>query len=62
MISIKVKDPLFIYYARSVNILDFNPQNLSIEKVHAINDELERIYCVKYNNNPFYLAIDVLKN
>ena len=61
MISIKIKDPLFTYYARSVNILDFNPKKLSIEKVHAINDELERIYHVKYNNNPFYLVIDNLK-
>ena len=61
MISIKIKDPLFIYYAQSVNILDFNPNKLSIEKVHAINDELECIYCVKYNNNPFYLVIDNLK-
>ena len=46
---------------RSVNILDFNPEKLSNEKVHAINDELERIYYVKYNNNPFYLVIDNLK-
>ena len=61
MISIKIKDPLFTYCARSVNILDFNPEKLSIEKVHAINDELERIYYVKYNNNPFYLVIDNLK-
>ena len=61
MISIKIKDPLFTYYAQSVNILDFNPEKLSIEKVHAINDELERIYHVKYNNNPFYLVIDNLK-
>ena len=60
-ISIKIKDPLFIYYARSVNILDFNLEKLSIEKVHAINDELERIYYVKYNNNPFYLVINNLK-
>ena len=58
MISIKIKDPLFIYYTRSVNILYFNPEKLSIEKVHAIKDELERIYYVKYNNNPFYLVID----
>ena len=43
MISIKMEDPLFTYYARSVNILDFNPEKLSIEKVHAINDELEHI-------------------
>ena len=48
MISIKIKDPIFTYHARLVNILDFNPEKLSIEKVHAINDELERIYYVKY--------------
>ena len=61
MISIKIKDPLFTYHARLVNILDFNPEKLSIEKVCAINDELEHIYYVKYNNNLFCLAIDNLK-
>ena len=44
-----------------VNILDFNPEKLSIEKVCAINDELEHIYYVKYNNNSFHLVIDDLK-
>ena len=43
-----------------VNILDFNPEKLSIEKVCAINDELEHIYYVKYNNNSFHLVIDDL--
>ena len=47
MISIKIKDSLFIYHARLVNILDFNPEKLSIEKVCAINDEVEHIYYVK---------------
>ena len=61
MISIKIKDPLFIYHARLVNILDFNPEKLSIEKVCAINDELEHIYYVEYDNNSFYLVIDNLK-
>ena len=61
MISIKIKDPLFTYHARLVNILDFNPEKLSIKKVYAINDELEHIYYVKYNNNYFYLVIDNLK-
>ena len=42
MISIKIKDPLFTYHARLVNILDFDPKKLSIEKVCAINDEIER--------------------
>ena len=62
MVSIKIKDPLFTYHARLVNILDFNPKKLSIEKVCAINDELEHIYYVKYNNNSFYLVIDDLKD
>ena len=44
-----------------VNILDFNPKKLSIEKVCAINDEIESIYYVKYDEDPFYLVIDDLK-
>ena len=43
MISIKIKDPLFTYNARLVNILDFNPKKSSVEKVCAINNELEHI-------------------
>ena len=61
MISIKLKDPLFTYYSRFVNILDFNSKKLSIEKVCAINNKLERIYYVKYNKDSFYLIIDDLK-
>ena len=61
MISIKIKDPLFTYHARLVNILDFSPKKLSIEKVCAINDTLERIYYVKYGGDPFYLVIDEIK-
>ena len=44
-----------------VNILDFNPKKLSIEKVCAINDKLEHIYYVKYDKDPFSLIIDDLK-
>ena len=62
MISIKIKNPLFSYRARLVNILDFNPKKLSIEKVCAINDEVERIYYVKYDEDPFYLVIDDLED
>ena len=61
MISIKIKDPLFTYRARLVNILDFNPKKLSIGKVCAINDELEHIYYIKYGGDPFYLVINDLK-
>ena len=62
MISIKIKNPVFTYYLRLVNVLDFNPKKLSIEKVCAINDKLERIYYVKYDEDPFYLIIDDLKD
>ena len=61
MISIKIKDPLFTYHAQLVNILDFDPEKLSIEKVCTINDELGHIYYVKYNNSFFYLVIDNLE-
>ena len=61
MLSIKIKDPIFTYRAQLINILDFNPKKISIEKLCAINDELERIYYVKYGGDPFYLVIDDLK-
>ena len=61
MISIKIKDPLFTYRARLVNILDFNPKKLSIEKACAINDEQEHIYYIKYGGDSFYLVINDLK-
>ena len=35
MISIKIKDPLFTYHARLVNILDFNPnKNCSLRTIY----------------------------
>ena len=61
MISIKIKDPLFTYKARLVNVLDFNPKKLSIEKVCATDDEQEHIYYIKYGGDPFYLVINDLK-
>ena len=61
MISTKIKDPLFTFRTRFVNILDFNPKKLSIQKECAINDEIERIYYVKYDEDLFYLVIDDLK-
>ena len=61
MISIKIKAPLFTYRAQLVNILDFNPKKLSIEKVCAIDDEQEHIYYIKYGVDPFYLVINDLK-
>ena len=33
MTSIKIKDPIFTYHARFVNILNFNPKKLNIKYV-----------------------------
>ena len=51
MVSITIKDPLFTSsHGQLVNIFDFNPKKLSIEKVtDAINNEPEYIYYVKYD-------------
>ena len=61
MILIKIKYPLLTNYSQYVSILHFNPERLSIKKVCAINNNLERIYYVKYGEYPFYLIIDNLK-
>ena len=61
MISMKIKDPLFTYRARLVNILDFNPKKLSTDKVSAIDDEQDHIYYIKYGGDRFYLVINDLK-
>ena len=41
-----------------VNILDFNPKKLSIQKVCTSNDEIESICYVKYDEDPFYFVIN----
>ena len=53
MISIKIKDPLFTFRTRLVNILDFNPKKLSIQKVCAINDEIASLSYVKHDEDTF---------
>ena len=57
MILIKIKNPILTHYSRYVSILDFNPKRLSIKKVFTINDNLERIYDVKYDEDPLYLVL-----
>ena len=58
MISLDIKNRLFTYFARLVNILDFNSKILNIRK--AGNGET-LIYYIDYDRDPFYLVIDDLK-
>ena len=62
MVSINIKNRLLTNNGQLVDIFDFNPKKLSIEKVtDAINDDPEYIYYVKYDKDPFYLVVDDLK-
>ena len=58
MISIDIKNRLFILFAKLVNILDFNSKRLSIEKTGSSKT---CIYYINYDKDPFYLVIDDLK-
>ena len=58
MISLDIKNRLFTLFAKVVNIVDFNPKRLNIQKEGS--GEL-CIYYIKYNKDPFYLVIDDLK-
>ena len=58
MISLDIKNKLFTLFGKVVNILDFNPKKISIQKAGS-GDMC--IYYINYNKNPFDLAIDDLK-
>ena len=58
MISIDIKNRLFILFSKLVNIFDFNSKRLSIEKARSGET---CIYYIQYDKDPFYLVIDDLK-
>ena len=58
MISLDIKNTLFTLFAKVVNILDFNPKRLNIQKEGSGE---KCIYYINYNKNPFYLVLDGLK-
>ena len=58
MISLDIKNRLFTLFAQVVNIFDFNPKRLNIQK-EGSGDTC--IYHINYNKNPFYLVIGDLK-
>ena len=45
-----------ITHSRVINILEFDPKYLDIQRHHEIG-----IYIISYNENPFYLVINDLK-
>ena len=58
MILLDIENRLFTLFAKVVNIVDFNPKRLSIQKAGRGG---MCIYYINYNKNRFYLVIDDLK-
>ena len=67
--ELKIDNTLWVKPAKLVNLLDFNPEKLTIDKVlnsiHNIPDasskDLTDIHQVRYENGGFYLTIDNIK-
>ena len=59
--ELKINSTLRAAPSKLVNLFDFKPEKLSIEKVSDFSDDLNSIYYFKYNKNPFYLVINDLK-
>ena len=65
----KLDSTLWSTPARIINLLDFNPEKLTIDKelnsIHntpdASSKDLRDIYQVRYENGGFYLTIDNIK-
>ena len=67
--KLKIDNTLWATPARIINLLDFNPEKLTIDKVlnsiHNTPDlsskDLTYIHQVRYQNGGFYLTIDNIK-
>ena len=67
--ELKIDNTLWAKPAKIVNLLDFNPEKLTIDKVldsihntpDAISKDLTDMYQVRYDDGGFYLTIDNIK-
>ena len=67
--ELKIDSTLWATPARTINLLDFNPEKLTIDKelnsIHntpdASSKDLMNIHQVRYENGGFYLTIDNIK-
>ena len=59
IMQLGIKNKLLFHPAKLNNILDIDLNKISVDNI--INDDDLGIYCVKYDNNIFYLVIDNIK-
>ena len=58
--ELRIDSTLWATPARLVNLLDFKPEKLSIEKESNTNNDM-KVHNVRYENGGFYLTIDNLR-
>ena len=55
--ELKIDSTLWATPARLVNLLDFEPEKISIETENYANNDI-KVHQVRYENGGFYLTID----
>ena len=58
--ELKIDSTLWATPAKIVNLLDFKPEKLSIEKEPNTNSDI-KVHNVRYKNSGFYLTIDNIR-
>ena len=58
--ELKIDGKLWATPARLVNLLDFEPEKISIETENNANNDI-KVHQVRYENGGFYLTIDDIK-
>ena len=58
--ELKMDSKLWATPARLVNLLDFEPEKISIETENNANNDI-KVHQVRYENGGFYLTIDDIK-
>ena len=59
--ELKIDNTLWATPARIINLLDFNPEKLTIDKALNSSYNTPDIHQVRYQNGGFYLTIDNIK-
>ena len=58
--ELKIDSTLWATPAKIVNLLDFKPEKLSIEKESNTNNDI-KVHDVRYENGGFYLTVDNIR-
>ena len=58
--ELKIDSTLWAIHSKTINLLDFKPEKLSIETKNNSNNNI-KVHHVRYENGGFYLTIDNIR-